>query len=339
MVANIFRSVFTIVAVTQLVQAYLYSPRKPCCPNQLRNRLEALKDMSAHDMIPVPTIATFTPLINTNPDLISTYSFPLSVPSLSVESLNSIMIIGLSSILLLFPTEAAFAKDGAYGVFEGRTASLLHPITMLLLFGTSVYSGVLGLKWRQLRGLSEEIKDLNAQLPVLSTGKVISPINVAAKTISSNLASLSGSEDNDTPARIATLNNDLALLKSAAEIDVKIINLNALRKSLQAANLKDKHQTTGSVLLGVGVSVSLLGAFNTYMRSGKLFPGPHLYAGMGITMLWAIAAALVPAMQKGNESARVGHIAANSINVILFAWQVYTGLDILVSVWGKTQWP
>jgi hypothetical protein len=29
------------------------------------------------------------------------------------------------------------------------------------------------------------------------------------------------------------------------------------------------------------------------MRAGKLFPGPHLYAGMAITGLWAAAAALV----------------------------------------------
>jgi len=29
------------------------------------------------------------------------------------------------------------------------------------------------------------------------------------------------------------------------------------------------------------------------MRAGKLFPGPHLFAGMAITGLWAIAAALV----------------------------------------------
>jgi hypothetical protein len=59
---------------------------------------------------------------------------------------------------------------------------------------------------------------------------------------------------------------------------------------------------------------------------------------MGVTILWAAAAALVPAMQKGNEAARVGHIALNSINVALFAWQVYTGLDIMVKVWGFTSW-
>ncbi len=39
------------------------------------------------------------------------------------------------------------------------------------------------------------------------------------------------------------------------------------------------------------------GAANTYMRTGKLFPGPHLYFGAIICALWAAAAALVPLMQ------------------------------------------
>lgn len=38
--------------------------------------------------------------------------------------------------------------------------------------------------------------------------------------------------------------------------------------------------------------------------------------------LWAFAAALVPAMQKGNNTARSLHIAANTVNVGLFLWQV-----------------
>jgi len=38
--------------------------------------------------------------------------------------------------------------------------------------------------------------------------------------------------------------------------------------------------------------------------------------------LWAFAAALVPQMQKGNDLARNAHIAANTLNVGLFLWQV-----------------
>lgn len=56
--------------------------------------------------------------------------------------------------------------------------------------------------------------------------------------------------------------------------------------------------------------------------AGKLFPGPHLYAGAGIVALWAVAASLVPAMQRGNDGARTLHITLNCINIGLFAWQV-----------------
>ena len=38
-------------------------------------------------------------------------------------------------------------------------------------------------------------------------------------------------------------------------------------------------------------------------------------------VLWALAASLVPYMQKGNDTARSVHIAANTINLGLFAWQ------------------
>ncbi len=74
-------------------------------------------------------------------------------------------------------------------------------------------------------------------------------------------------------------------------------------------------------------------------RAGKLFPGPHLYAGAMITVLWGLSAALVPAMQKGNDSARTAHIALNCVNLLLFASQVGlrggTMLDSRRGVYGQ----
>lgn len=75
------------------------------------------------------------------------------------------------------------------------------------------------------------------------------------------------------------------------------------------------------------------------LPAGKLFPGPHLYAGAAITVLWALAASLVPAMQKGNNTARSAHIALNSINVLLFAWQIPTGWEIVEKVLQFTTFP
>jgi hypothetical protein len=94
------------------------------------------------------------------------------------------------------------------------------------------------------------------------------------------------------------------------------------RKDLIAGGFKDKHAAAGSVLLAFGVAIAVEGCLNTWMRTGKLFPGPHLFAGASIVVLWASAAALVPSMQKGNEAARSAHIALNALNMALFAWQV-----------------
>jgi len=56
------------------------------------------------------------------------------------------------------------------------------------------------------------------------------------------------------------------------------------------------------------------------------------YIIVGITVLWALAAALVPAMQKGNETARNLRISLNAVNVLLFIWQIPTGFDIVLKV-------
>lgn len=262
---------------------------------------------------------------------------PSSSQTENQQSISSLSV-SLASLALLLTPEQALAKAGEYGIFEGKFASLLHPGTMMLLFATSFYSGILGLRFRRLREIPQLIKDLQINLPTISSGKVTSPLSEKIQFTQGELKALVGNEDNDTPARVATLKSDLALLTTAIPFDNEIIQLSTERKSLLSENLRDKHWFTGSMLLGVGVSISILGAMNTYLRTGRLFPGPHLYAGMGITILWALAASLVPEMQKGNELARNTHIALNSLNIALFAWQVVTGFDIVLKVWEKTPW-
>lgn len=60
------------------------------------------------------------------------------------------------------------------------------------------------------------------------------------------------------------------------------------RKELVKGSYKDRHFNAGSILLGFGVLESVGGGVNTYLRTGKLFPGPHLYAGAGIFLNHAI---------------------------------------------------
>ena len=233
-----------------------------------------------------------------------------SATGVSSNEFNIHPALILSALTLLVPLEDASAAGGAYGVFEGKLASMAHPVTMLALFGTSVYSGYLGLQWRRLRGIGEELKDLTKQLPKLSSGQAKSPMSETMTSVNSEIATLSMAEGDNT-MRLTALRGDISLIQGAMAIDSKIMELSATRKDLISMNLRDKHYTTGSTLLGVGVGVAILGAFNTYMRVGKLFPGPHLYAGMAVTGLWAASAALVPEMQKGNNYARTGTLSCS----------------------------
>ena len=111
------------------------------------------------------------------------------------------------------------------------------------------------------------------------------------------------------------------------------------RKELLAGNVRDKHWWMGNLLLASGTGIAIAGCANTFMRTGRLFPGPHLFAGGAIVGLWALASALVPEMQKGNQTARNAHIALNAVNFALFAWQVPTGLEIVGKVFEFTSWP
>eukprot|EP00527_Entomoneis_sp_CCMP2396_P003465 CAMPEP_0198150952 /NCGR_PEP_ID=MMETSP1443-20131203/53388_1 /TAXON_ID=186043 /ORGANISM="Entomoneis sp., Strain CCMP2396" /LENGTH=124 /DNA_ID=CAMNT_0043816451 /DNA_START=26 /DNA_END=400 /DNA_ORIENTATION=- len=123
----------------------------------------------------------------------------------------------------------------------------------------------------------------------------------------------------------------------AIEADIKALQQE--RKELAAAGPRDQHFSQGALLAFMGTAIAIEGCLNTYSRAGKLFPGPHLYAGAGLVVLWGLAVSTVPAMQKGNDTARIVHIGANVSTLGLFAWQVTTGIPILLKVIEKTSWP
>lgn len=200
---------------------------------------------------------------------------------------------------LLLPVGSALAAEGELGLLEGRTAALVHPALMFFLLGVSGYAGYLGFQWRRTRTLPEEIKALKAQLPAATAEGARPP----------------------------------------SPLDAQITALEQERKSLISGNFRDKHSVWGSLLLAMGVGIAIEGAANTYIRTGKLFPGPHLYFGALMVAIWALAAALTPAMQKGNDTARYAHIGLNAVNVFLFLSQVPTGLEIVGKVFQFTTWP
>ncbi|CAK9111861.1 unnamed protein product [Durusdinium trenchii] len=204
-------------------------------------------------------------------------------------------IAAATAAAALMPSEA-WAKGGQWGPLEGKASSLIHPIIMPCIFFATLYTGFLGWQWRQTRTLGADLSALRKKLP----------------------------KDEDPE-------KESSATKSLKE---EISRLDAERKEMVQAGYKDKHHTLSSFILGGGIFFTCYGTFNTWFRAEKLFPGPHLFAGAAIVVLWAISAALVPFMEKGNDGARNAHIALNGVNVLLFAWQLPTGFEIAQKVWG-----
>lgn len=102
-----------------------------------------------------------------------------------------------------------------------------------------------------------------------------------------------------------------------------------VKKELLQGRFNVKHYQVGSILLALIVLGAIAGMGVTYINNGKLFFGPHLLAGLGITGLVAVSASLSPFMQKGNDWARYTHIFLNLLVLGLFSWQAVTGMQIV----------
>lgn len=107
------------------------------------------------------------------------------------------------------------------------------------------------------------------------------------------------------------------------------------KKELIKGRYNVRHYQIGSLLLALMVIGTLIGMGATYINNGKLFVGPHLLAGLGMTGLVAISASVSPYMQKGQNWARYTHIALNVVLMGLFGWQAATGVEIIQRIISK----
>ncbi len=107
------------------------------------------------------------------------------------------------------------------------------------------------------------------------------------------------------------------------------------KKELIKGRYNIRHYQIGSILLALMVTGAIGGMAVTYINNGKLFVGPHLLAGLGMTGLIAFSAALSPYMQKGANWARATHILLNFTLLGLFAWQAVTGVQIIQRILTK----
>ncbi|HEY9708878.1 MAG TPA: DUF4079 domain-containing protein [Oculatellaceae cyanobacterium] len=108
-----------------------------------------------------------------------------------------------------------------------------------------------------------------------------------------------------------------------------------VKKELIKGKYNVKHYQVGSVLLALMVIGAIAALAVTYINNGKLFVGPHLLAGLGMTALIAVSASLSPFMQKGQNWARFTHIALNVVLLGLFGWQAVTGVEIVQRIISK----
>ena len=186
----------------------------------------------------------------------------LSSPNDSMDFDVKPAMATLVALAALAPEANAAGPD--WGIFEGRIGSLLHPVTMGSSFLFALSTAVLGFQWRRQRTMGDDISVLKKTLPNLGGA-------------SSLMDAIAQAESGETP--------DTALafkLKAALPIQGEIDVLVAERKDLASKGLKDKHFSQGSLLAFVGTAFAIEGPLNTYARAGKLFPGPHLYAGAGL---------------------------------------------------------
>lgn len=134
-------------------------------------------------------------------------------------------------------TELAAAAGPDWGIFEGRTGSLLHPITMGGLFLYSAYTAFLGFQWRRQRTLGDEITQLKKTLPDMGGAASVAEAIAAAQ------------EAGDS-AKVAAL-------QSARSTESEIASLQQERKDLAAAGPRDRHFAQGALLAFVGTTFAI----------------------------------------------------------------------------------
>lgn len=75
----------------------------------------------------------------------------------------------------------SWAKDGEFGILEGRTAALVHPAIMFVLFAGSLYAGYLGWQWRRVREIGDQITELKKTVPEGAAGEASPAASEVAK--------------------------------------------------------------------------------------------------------------------------------------------------------------
>jgi Protein of unknown function (DUF4079) len=212
--------------------------------------ITAAPNFCADAFVLIPPSRVATVLRSTKPNSLDTFSesniLPicdtpggdnLSTPQPALSIANHFRKISTAGIVWAATAQIAMADSPDWGIFEGRTGSLLHPITMGSLFVFSLYTAYLGFQWRRQRTLGDEIGTLRKTLPNLDGAPSV-------------LAALAAAKDANDLYKINSLNAALATEENIAA-------LTAERKALAESGPRDKHFQQGAMLVLIGTCFAI----------------------------------------------------------------------------------
>lgn len=92
-----------------------------------------------------------------------------------------------------------------------------------------------------------------------------------------------------------------------------------------------RHHKVAAGLLLATLGVMVAGMLNTYLRAGRLFPGPHLYGGFLVLLALCAQAALVPWFADAKATRSV-HLLGGLVASVLLLSQLWTGVGLTTSL-------
>ena len=156
-----------------------------------------------------------------------------------IQELSPSTIPAMTAAIWALTSTSAMAAGPDWGIFEGKTGSLLHPAMMFGMLALSGSTALLGFDWRRQRTIGDEINTLKKSLPDLG----------GAKTIAEAVAAAEAAEPRDSAL--------IAKLKSGAPVEAEIAGLQAERKELAAKGSRDKHYSQGALLAFLGTCFAI----------------------------------------------------------------------------------
>lgn len=100
---------------------------------------------------------------------------------------------------------------------------------------------------------------------------------------------------------------------------------------LSGRALDRRHHKLSAGLVCLTTAACFLGMGNTYARSGRLFPGPHLWGGLSVLLALSVNVMLAPWMAA--VPVRGAHAVVGAVILALLANQLISGIPILLAVW------